>query len=175
MKKKLQNYQIRFVDLKLNIHNVKEEQIDVPPYFDIFFMKDIMKKSQEIIVDEAIILNDNELKEEAIDGCYFLAVCFFAHMLTHYEESLNYYQIIVEDNYPGVNVYIVSINTNLPENSLCIRVNKSIEELNDDTKIKAKEFLKEIRNISNLEIFYRFVASKVNQSLKNKDYVVKEK
>ena len=44
---------------------------------------------------------------------------------------LNYYQIIVEDNYPGVNVYIVSINTNLPENSLCIRVNKSIEELNE--------------------------------------------
>lgn len=144
------------------------------PIFDIFYMKELMNIAQEIISDEAIVLDENSIKEDALEGCYFLAISFFCYILDNYEEALNYFQIIVEDNYPGVNVYLVSVNTKLPENSICIKVRGSVEELNKDTKERSLKYLKEFRKDINLQFIYTYMITKINKSLKDKDFVVKE-
>ena len=137
-------------------------------------INDLLILSQNILEDRNIIIIDNDVKDENFQAIFISTMIFFTYIVENLIETLNYFQIIGEDDYPGMNIHLVPINTDVPDNSICIYIDINIKNISDETIVLSKEFISKVRKIPELKFLYDYTVRKVNNSLKNRGFNIKE-
>lgn len=129
-----------------------------------------MKNVQEKILSDSNVLSINKnLKKDAEEGVLLVVFGMFTYLLSNYEKALDYFQITGEDDYPGMNLYIVPIHSEPMENSFTMLINCLSEEMKESTKKEAKEYISNFRENKETETLYHFIQRTANSFFKNED------
>lgn len=111
-------------------------------------------------IEEIEIQANGLIKESSKEGLETMAFLFFAFIISrpNLERALDYYKIVAEDDYPGMNIYITSINAHIPDSSIAIRKQG---EINERTKKEFKDYLTEFRTTDGMRTLYEYVREKI--------------
>lgn len=111
-------------------------------------------------IEEIDIQVNGLIKESSKEGLETMAFLFFAFLISrpNLERALDYYKVVAEDDYPGMNVYITSINAHIPDSSIALRKQG---EIDDKTKKEFKAYLTEFRTTDGMRTLYEYVREKI--------------
>lgn len=109
------------------------------------------------------------IKESSKEGLETMAFLFFAFLVSrpNLERALDYYKVVAEDDYPGMNIYITSINAHIPDSSIALRKQG---EIDDKTKKEFKDYLTEFRTTDGMRTLYEYVREKILDVFKYGDF-----
>lgn len=121
-------------------------------------LKDEMYRLLEI--EQVDIEVKGLIKESSKEGLETMAFLFFAYLISrpNLERALDYYKVVAQDDYPGMNVYITNINAHIPDSSIAI---KKQGEVDDSTKKEFKDYLTEFRSTKGMRTLYEYVREKI--------------
>ena len=120
-------------------------------------------------IEEIDIQVNGLIKESSKEGLETMAFLFFAFLISrpNLERALDYYKVVAEDDYPGMNVYITSINAHIPDSSIALRKQGKID---DKIKKEFKEYLTEFRTTDGMRTLYEYVREKILDVFKYGDF-----
>lgn len=136
-------------------------------------MEDLKNIMNEILGNEENIIMTITSEGENREVLKFVAFSLFAYLSDYTQEALDYFQITVEDDYPGVTIHIVPINSEIPSDAVTIRVKTIFSDILSENKNKLKSYAKSFRNNPELEMLYGNMKRKTKELFRGKEFNVK--
>lgn len=124
--------------------------------------------------DNIMIVTTENLFEQDLTGVEFLAYTLFAVMFRLDPEALDFFQIIAESDFPGVNVHITPITGDIPDESLGIKIKTLVSDLQPHTQKKLKKYVSKIANDKVTMRLYRALLEQTRKYFRKEGSNLKE-
>lgn len=138
------------------------------------YLKEHFDNMQEFLKNDNILITENDVDDEDFKALLFVSTLAFSYMIYTIPQALEYFKVIAQSDYPGMNLHLTPRTAELPENSLSVSIKTNTQNSTFDDNKPMVRYIRAIRDDQETLPLYKYVIKHINQSLVNRGFNIKE-